>query len=94
MRKRRRMIGSLVFAAGLVFGLTGYITDLYSGAIGTALMLGVWIVGAGFMALLIPERESIVTGKETRAHTPADVHQDLRWKDWSEGEWPGHSSTG
>jgi ABC-type thiamin/hydroxymethylpyrimidine transport system permease subunit len=93
MRKRARVIGWLVFAVGLVFGLIGYVTDLYSGGTGTALMLGVWLVGAVLMAL-IPEREGIVTGKETSAHTPADVHQDLRWKDWSEGEWNGHSSTG
>ena len=84
MRRRASLIGWLVFGVGLVLGLIGYITDLYSGGIATALMLGVWLVG-GLLTALIPVRESIVTGREAGVHTPTDVHTDLRWKDWSEG---------
>jgi hypothetical protein len=85
MRRRARLLGWLVFGVGLVLGLLGYLTDLYSGGTATALMLGVWLVG-GVLTALIPVRESIVTGQETARHTPADVHSDLIWKDWSQGE--------
>ena len=53
MNSRNAAIGGLIFAVGLVAGLIGYITDLYSAGLATVLMLGIWAVGglmAGFMS--------------------------------------------
>jgi len=52
MDSRNAAIGGLIFAVGLVAGLIGYITDLYSPGLATALMLGIWIVGGLVMGLL------------------------------------------
>ncbi|MEA3502526.1 MAG: hypothetical protein U9R47_07110 [Actinomycetota bacterium] len=90
MHRRARLIGGLVFGVGLVLGLIGYITNLYSGGIATVLMLGVWLVG-GVLVALVPVRESALTGRETSLHTPADVYSDPRWKSWEEGEGDGHT---
>jgi hypothetical protein len=41
-----RALGGLVFAVGLILGLLGYMTDVYTSATATLLMLGVWFMGA------------------------------------------------
>jgi len=52
MGDRRRAIGGLVFAVGLVLGLVGYVGDAYSSSTATVLMLGVWFVG-GALATVV-----------------------------------------
>ena len=44
----------LVFAVGLIGGLTGYMTDAYSSTIATVIMLGVWLVGGALAAFFVP----------------------------------------
>jgi hypothetical protein len=52
MDSRNAAIGGLIFAVGLVAGLIGYITDVYSATVATVLMLGIWIVGSLVLGLL------------------------------------------
>jgi hypothetical protein len=52
MEGRSAAISGLIGAVGLVAGLIGWITNLYSATVGTVLMLGIWIVGGIVMALL------------------------------------------
>ena len=52
MGSRRRAIGGLVGAVGLIGGLIGYMTDLYSSTVATVIMLGIWIVGGAIVALV------------------------------------------
>lgn len=51
---RNRFFGWLVFGVGLVLGLVGYLTDMYSVSMATGLMLGVWLIGGGLVAVLFP----------------------------------------
>ena len=57
MGDRRRAIGGLVFAVGLVLGLVGYVGDAYSSSTATVLMLGVWFVGGALATVVFgPKR--------------------------------------
>lgn len=58
-----RLYGWLVFVLGLVIGLVGYLTDMYSVSMATGLMIGVWLIGGGLVALLFP-----VPADETPEH--------------------------
>jgi hypothetical protein len=49
----KRAVYGLVFAVGLIGGLIGYMTDVYSSTIATVIMLGVWLVG-GAIARFLP----------------------------------------
>jgi FtsH-binding integral membrane protein len=53
----RGAVGGLVGAVGLVAGLVGYMTDLYSSSIATVLMLGIWIVGGAIVALVFSKKD-------------------------------------
>jgi len=52
MSAKRGAVGGLIGAVGLVGGLIGYITDLYSSTVATVIMLGVWFVGGAIVALV------------------------------------------
>jgi hypothetical protein len=57
MGDRRRAIGGLVFAVGLVLGLVGYVGDVYSSSTATVLMLGVWLIGGALATVVFgPKR--------------------------------------
>ena len=45
-------LGGLVGAVGLGAGLLGYIGKLYSGAVATVLMLGIWFIGGALVRLV------------------------------------------
>jgi hypothetical protein len=46
-----RALGGLVFAVGLMLGLLGYMTDVYTSTMATWLMLGVWFIGGALIAV-------------------------------------------
>lgn len=52
LKSKRRELQGLNGAVGLVAGLGGYVGQLYSYALATFLMLGIWIVGATLINLL------------------------------------------
>jgi len=49
---RRKAMGGLVGAVGLVLGLIGYVTDAYDSSLATILMIGVWLVGGALVAVV------------------------------------------
>lgn len=57
MNERRRAIGGLVFAVGLVLGLIGYVGDAYSSSTATIVMLGVWFIGGALATLVFGPRK-------------------------------------
>ncbi len=63
--QRRKAIGGLVFAVGLVLGLLGYVGDVYESSTATILMLGVWLVG-GALSTLLQKREDDQTEPTSR----------------------------
>ena len=45
MKNRRAAVGGLIFGVGLIGGLIGFLTDVYSSIWGVIIMLGVWFIG-------------------------------------------------
>lgn len=58
MNVSRGAVGGLVGALGLVGGLIGYMTDLYSSTVATVIMLGIWIVGGAIVALVFSGKKN------------------------------------
>ena len=53
MGSRNAAIYGLIGAIGLILGLIGYMTDLYSSTIATVLMLGIWILGGAIARVVL-----------------------------------------
>jgi len=54
---RRKALGGLIFAFGLIVMLIGAITDLYEVKIGVIIMLAIWFVGGALVALIFGGEE-------------------------------------
>ena len=54
---RRKALGGLIFALGLIAMLIGAMTDLYSATIGVIIMLAIWFVGGALVALIFGGEE-------------------------------------
>lgn len=52
LKSKRRELQGLNGAIGLAAGMGGYVGNLYSDAVATFLMLGIWMVGATLITLL------------------------------------------
>jgi hypothetical protein len=57
MKSRNTAIGGLIGAVGLIAGLIGYMTDLYSSTVATILMLGIWIVGGAIARVVLTSKQ-------------------------------------
>lgn len=51
-KSNRGAIGGLVFAVGLIGGLIGFMTDVYSSSVGVLAMLAIWFVGGAIAAIM------------------------------------------
>ena len=51
-KSRRKALGGLIFALGLIAMLIGAMTDLYSATIGVIIMLAIWFVGGALAAFI------------------------------------------
>ncbi|MBC2697412.1 MAG: hypothetical protein HF974_03540 [ANME-2 cluster archaeon] len=54
---RRKAIGGLIFALGLIVMLIRAMTDLYEVKIGVIIMLAIWFIGGAFVALIFGGEE-------------------------------------
>lgn len=54
---RRRTVGSLIFALGLIALLIGALTRVYSTTTGVIIMFAIWFVGGAIAALLLQDKE-------------------------------------
>ena len=45
--------GGLVGAVGLIGGLIGFMTDVYSPTVGVIIMLAVWLIGGAIVAIAL-----------------------------------------
>ncbi|MBC2701220.1 MAG: hypothetical protein HF976_07380 [ANME-2 cluster archaeon] len=54
---RRKAIGGLIFALGLIVMLIGAMTELYETKIGVIIMLAVWFIGGTLAALIFGGKE-------------------------------------
>jgi len=48
----RRAIVGLIFAVGLIGGLIGFMTDVYSSTVGVLAMLAIWFIGGAIAAIM------------------------------------------
>ena len=56
-KSRRKALGGLIFALGLIVMLIGAMTDLYETKIGVIIMLAIWFVGGALAALILGGKE-------------------------------------
>ena len=56
-KSRRKALGGLIFALGLIAMLIGAMTDLYSATIGVIIMLAIWFVGGALVAFIFGGKE-------------------------------------
>ena len=54
---RRKPLGVLIFALGLIAMLIGAMTDLYSATIGVIIMLAIWFIGGALVAFIFGARK-------------------------------------
>jgi len=54
---RRKALGSLLFALGLIAMLIGAMTDLYDTKIGFIIMLAIWFIGGALVAFIFGGEE-------------------------------------
>ena len=53
MKGKNAAVGGLVFAVGLIGGLIGFMTDVYSPIVGVIIMLAVWFIGGAIAAIAL-----------------------------------------
>ena len=51
-KSRRKALGGLIFALGLIAMLIGAMTDLYPATIGVIIMLAIWFVGGALVGFI------------------------------------------
>ena len=56
-KSRRKALGGLIFALGLIVMLIGAMTDLYPATIGVIIMLAIWFIGGALAALIFGGEE-------------------------------------
>ena len=56
-KSRRKALGGLIFALGLIVMLIGAMTDLYETKIGVIIMLAIWFIGGALAALIFGGEE-------------------------------------
>lgn len=56
-QSRRKALGGLIFALGLIVMLIGAMTDLYDTKIGVIIMLAIWFIGGALAALIFGGEE-------------------------------------
>ena len=56
-KSRRKALGGLIFALGLIVMLIGAMTDLYDAKIGVIIMLAIWFIGGALVALIFGGEE-------------------------------------
>ena len=56
-KSRRKALGGLIFALGLIVMLIGAMTDLYSATIGVIIMLAIWFIGGALVAFIFGGKE-------------------------------------
>ena len=56
-KSRRKALGGLIFALGLIVMLIGAMTDLYEVKIGVIIMLAIWFVGGALVAFIFGGEE-------------------------------------
>jgi len=56
-KSRRKALGGLIFALGLIVMLIGAMTDLYETKIGVIIMLTIWFLGGALVALIFGGEE-------------------------------------
>ena len=54
---RKKAIGSLIFALGLIAILIGAMTDIYSAKIGVIIMLAIWFIGGSIVKIILGGKE-------------------------------------
>jgi len=54
---RKKAIGSLIFALGLIAILIGAMTDIYSANIGVIIMLAIWFIGGSIVKIILGGKE-------------------------------------
>jgi len=56
-KSRRKALGGLIFALGLIVMLIGAMTNLYEVKIGVIIMLAIWFLGGALAALIFGGEE-------------------------------------
>ena len=56
-KSRRKALGGLIFALGLIVMLIGAMTDLYEVKIGVIIMLAIWFIGGALVAFIFGGEE-------------------------------------
>jgi uncharacterized membrane protein len=56
-KSRRKALGVLIFALGLIAMLIGVMTDLYEVKIGVIIMLAIWFIGGALVAFILGGEE-------------------------------------
>jgi hypothetical protein len=54
---RKKAIGGLIFALGLIAILIGAMTDIYSAKIGVIIMLAIWFIGGSIVKIILGGKE-------------------------------------
>ena len=54
---RRKALGGLIFALGLIVMLIGAMTDLYPATIGVIIMLAIWFIGGALVGFIFGGEE-------------------------------------
>ena len=49
---RRKALGGLIFALGLIAMLIGAMTDIYTATIGVIIMLAIWFIGGALVGFI------------------------------------------
>ena len=56
-KSRRKALGGLIFALGLIAMLIGAMTDLYPATIGAIIMLAIWFIGGALVGFIFGGKE-------------------------------------
>jgi hypothetical protein len=56
-KSRRKALGGLIFALGLIAMLIGAMTDIYPATIDVIIILAIWFVGGALVALIFGGEE-------------------------------------
>ena len=51
-QSRRKALGGLIFALGLIAMLIGAMTDIYTATIGVIIMLAIWFIGGALVGFI------------------------------------------
>ena len=60
-QSRRKALGGLIFALGLIAMLIGAMTDIYTATIGVIIMLAIWFIGGALAAFIFRDKEESTT---------------------------------